>query len=73
VKFLATSQKLALQRRAKVNCDSVESARILSDIIEEYWEWVSEDIYLILHRLENNLVVLKQNNQGTYEPFKAPK
>jgi len=31
-----------------------------------------EDIYLILHRLENNLVVLKQNNQGVYEPFKAP-
>ncbi len=73
MKFLATSQKLALQRRAKINCDSVQSARILSDIEEKYWEWASEDIYLILHRLENNVVVLNQNNKGTYEPFKAPK
>ena len=44
----------------------------VTEIEEKYYDWVSEDSYMILNRIENNVVVLKKNEDGKYEIFKAP-
>jgi len=45
----------------------------VSEIVDKYSEWVSEDNYMILNRIETNVVVLKRNEYGKYELFKTPK
>jgi len=43
------------------------------EIVEKYCQWVSEDQYMIMNRIKNNIVVLKRNEDGKYEIFKTPK
>jgi len=43
------------------------------EIVEKYCQWVSEDKYMILNRIKNNIVLLKRNEDGKYEILKKPK
>lgn len=51
MKFLASSQKPLLNRSASFDTDPVQFINSIPEIEEKYRNWVSEDKYIILNRM----------------------
>jgi hypothetical protein len=68
-KFLAPSQKLVLKRSASFDNDSVQFIDSIPEIVEKYQNWVSEDKYMILNRIQlrtfkSEVFAVKCSNRG---------
>jgi hypothetical protein len=59
VKFLACRQKQALTRSASFDSKSGKFIDSVSEIVEKYQNWVSEDKYVILNRVKTKPVQIR--------------